>query len=588
MSSSPRFLVGIDLGTTNSVFAFADLQSGDAPSIELLDIPQLTAAATVERRTYLPSFLYLPNDAEIAEGGNALPWGDVRDITGIFARTRGAEVPHRLVASAKSWLCHAGANREAPTLPWNAPDDVAKLSPVAASARYLEHLRAAWDHAHPDAPLHEQEILLTVPASFDAVARDLTLKAAAMAGLERLTLLEEPQAAFYAWLAQSGDAWRETLKVGDSVLVCDIGGGTTDFSLIAVRDDAGQLALERVAVGDHILLGGDNMDLALAYHVREQLAAKGTKIDEWQFRALALACREAKEQLLSGERIDKVPVALLGRGRKLIGGTVRTDIERGDVERILLDGFIPVCGLADKPQAPRRTALQEIGLPYAADAGITRHLAQFLSRQGDARPTAVLFNGGVTRADGLRSRLLETVRSWFPGADGGVRMLPGDDPEHAVARGAVYYGLARRGRGVRIRGGAPRSYYVGIEAAVPAVPGVRPPVRALCVVPKGVEEGTEIDMPPQEFGLVVGEPSEFRFFTSSSRQSDAVGEIVEHWDDDISELAPLETTLEIEGHDGSIVPVRLNARLTELGVLELWCVSRDGGQRWKLEFRTRD
>ena len=575
------------------MLAYVDGTDADA-AISVFEVPQLTAAGSVERRSVLPSFLYLPAKEELGPDALALPWGTPDEVVGHFARGRGAEVPMRLVSSAKSWLCYAGANRDAPILPWNAPEDVAKLSPVEASRRYLSHLRAAWDHAFPDAPLHQQEVLLTVPASFDPVARELTARAAAAAGLEQITVLEEPQAAFYAWVESAGDEWRKALQVGDLVLICDLGGGTTDFSLIAVRDERGELSLERIAVGDHILLGGDNMDLALAYHVREQLAAKGTTLDEWQFRSLVLGCREAKEHLLADPKAQSHAIALLGRGRKLIGGTVRTEIERADVDRILIDGFAPRCTLQDRPQAQRRTALQEIGLPYASDPAITRHLASFLQRQGggakgsSAPLTAVLFNGGVTHADLLRQRLLDVIGSWFSERSGQIRVLHGDDPDHAVARGAVYYGLARRGRGIRIRGGTARSYYVGIEAAMPAVPGMHPPIRALCVVPKGVEEGTELDMPPQEFGLLVGHPTDFRFLASASRSEDEVGTLVEHWsEDELVELAPLETSLTAEGSEEEVVPVRLQGKVTELGVLELWCVSRDGKQRWKLEFNVR-
>ncbi len=438
-------------------------------------------------------------------------------------------------------------------------------------------------------------MLLTVPASFDAVARDLTVRAAHDAGLQHLTLLEEPQAAFYAWIDALGEGWRRAVQVGDLVLVCDVGGGTTDFSLIAVREQDGELALERVAVGDHILLGGDNMDLALAYGVREQLAGKGTQLDQWQFRGLSVNCRDAKERLLSDDAPDKQPVALLGRGRKVVGGTLRTDIERRDVERLLVDGFFPRCELTDRPLAQRRTGLQELGLPYATDPAVTRHLAHFLTRQAaldpaqsGARPSALLFNGGVMRAAALRRRLVDTIDGWFPTATASVRVLEGGDPEHAVARGAAYYGMARRGRGVRIRGGTARTYYIGIETAMPAVPGVPPPIKALCVVPHGIEEGSAVDLPAQEFGLMVGEPAEFRFLSSASRHDDPVGTLVDTWaDDEIQELAPLQTTLDWAGQEGSVIPVRLQARVTEVGVLELWCVSRDGAHRWKLEFNVR-
>ena len=593
--SNSRFVIGIDLGTTNSVVAYVDTAHPE-PKPQILSLPQLTGAGSVEPRPLLPSFLYLPTDGEFAPDALTLPWGDAPDgIVGEFARKRGAEVPARLVSSAKSWLSHAGADRTGAILPWGSPDDVPKLSPVDASARYLRHMRDAWNAAVPDAPLDTQDVLLTVPASFDAVARDLTVRAAHEAGLQHLTLLEEPQAAFYAWIDALGEGWRRAVQVGDLVLVCDVGGGTTDFSLIAVREQDGELALERIAVGDHILLGGDNMDLALAYGVRERLAATGTQLDQWQFRGLSVSCRDAKERLLSDDAPDKQPVALLGRGRKVVGGTLRTDIERSEAERLLVDGFFPRCELSDRPLAQRRTGLQELGLPYATDPAVTRHLAHFLTRQAaldpahpGARPSALLFNGGVMRAAALRRRLVDTLDAWFATAAAGVRVLEGGDPEHAVARGAAYYGMARRGRGVRIRGGTARTYYIGIETAMPAVPGVPPPIKALCVVPHGLEEGSAVDLPAQEFGLMVGEPAEFRFLSSAARHDDPVGTLVETWaDDEIQELAPLQTTLDWAGQEGSVIPVRLQARVTEVGVLELWCVSRDGAHRWKLEFNVR-
>jgi hypothetical protein len=595
---APRYIVGIDLGTTNSVVAYVD-GADDTAQLKTLPLPQLTGAGAVEARPLLPSFLYLPAAGEFPAEALQLPWDESGTaIVGFFAQKHGAEVPHRVISSAKSWLSHQGTDRTAAILPWGSPEEVAKLSPVEASTQFLAHMRAAWNSGFPDAPLERQEVLLTVPASFDAVARDLTLRAAEAAGLAQVTLLEEPQAAFYAWLQSRGDAWREEVRVGDVALVCDVGGGTTDFTLIAVGERDGQLELRRVAVGDHILLGGDNMDLALAFQVRERLAAEGKVLDAWQFRALVMSCREAKERLLDADTKEtKQPVSILGRGRKLIGGTIRTDIERAEVDASLLDGFMPACKLGDKPRAQTRTGLQEIGLPYAADPAITRHLAHFLERHRSAleetckatpaRPTAVLFNGGVMRSGGLCRRLLDVIDSWFAADQAGpVRVLQGADPEHAVARGAVYYGLARRGRGVRIRGGTPRTYYIGIEAAMPAVPGMRPPIRALCIVPRGLEEGSEVDMPPQEFGLVVGEPAEFRFLASVTRQDDAVGSIIETWGDDIQELAPLATTLQWQGHEGATVPVRLQARVNEVGVLELWCVARDD-RRWKLEFNVR-
>jgi molecular chaperone DnaK (HSP70) len=594
--SSPRHIVGIDLGTTNSAVAYCNTAATDPPvaKIDVLPIPQLIAPGTVEPHTLLPSFLYLPATGELAADALRLPWkSSPAGVVGVFAQKRGAEVPARLVASAKSWLSHAGADRTAAILPWNSPDDVTKLSPVDASAQYLAHMRHAWNASFRGAPLEQQEVLLTVPASFDAVARELTVRAAHEAGLTNVTILEEPQAAFYAWIDALGEGWREAVHVGDVILVCDIGGGTTDFTLIAVREENGELALERIAVGDHILLGGDNMDLALAYAVRERLNSEATQLDDWQFRSLVLSCREAKERLLGGGKVSKHPVALLGRGRKVVGGTLRTEIDRDTVERTLTEGFFPHCTLADLPPAQRRTALHEIGLPYAADPAVTHHLAAFLSRNANAlgseaavRPSAVLFNGGVMQASTLRDRLVAVINSWLP-TEHPVRILAAGNPEHAVARGAAYYGLARHGRGIRIRGGTARAYYVGIESAMPAVPGIRPPIKALCVAPRGIEEGSDLDLPAQELGLVVGEPTQFRFLASALRRDDKVGTLIDSWGDDIDELAPLETTVAWEGHEGSTVPVRLQARITEVGVLELWCVSRDGRQRWKLEFNVR-
>jgi hypothetical protein len=570
--SDARFVVGIDLGTTGSVVTSVDTQAEGAP-LEVLGVPQLVAAGVIEPRRVLPSFLYLPGA------------GDAEDkpFAGEFARSRGAEVPARLVSSAKSWLCHPAVDLTEPILPWGAGEDVAKVSPVDASARYLEHLAAAWSEAHADAPLTEQDVYLTVPASFDAVARELTLQAAKKAGLGKVTLLEEPQAAFYAWLAQAGDGWRKQLGVGDVVLVCDIGGGTTDFTLIEVRDRGGDLELERVAVGDHILLGGDNMDLALSYAVSQRLAAEGHKLDSWQQRALTHACRGAKEQLLSTGDTDRVQVAILGRGSKLVGGTVKVDVERGDVEKTLVNGFFPPCQADARPARSRRVGLKELGLPYAADAAVTRHLAEFVGRHGKM-PTALLYNGGVMKGVVLRQRLGEVVKSW----SGGVKELGGTDLDLAVAQGAAYYGMVRRGKGIRIRGGAARSYYIGIEKSMPAVPGMPAPLDALCVVPFGMEEGTEADVPARDFGLVVGEPAEFRFFGSSIRK-DRLGEVVEDVGDELEELAPVEAQLPATSGsaEGTVVPVRLRTHLTEVGTLELWCVSKEDARKWKLEFNVR-
>jgi molecular chaperone DnaK (HSP70) len=587
-----RFVVGIDLGTTNSVLAYVDTQQTapgvETPSPEVLAVPQLTKPGTVEARVQLPSFVYLPAANELKPESLALPWGRAEHVVGELARARGAEVPARVVASAKSWLCSVEVDPSEPILPWNAPAEVQRLSPVDAEAAYLRHLRAAWDASMP-APLAKQEVYLAVPASFDAAARDLTARAAEQAGLAGARLIEEPQAAFYAWLAGSDGAWRQAVRVGDVVLVCDVGGGTTDLTLVAVGEEGGSLVLERKAVGDHILLGGDNMDLTLAHAVRARLAAAGTTLDDWQLRGLVHACREAKERLLAANAAAEAPVVVLGRSRKVVGGAVRTHVTRQEVEAALVDGFFPPAGRDERPRATRRVGLQEIGLPYASDPAITRHVAAFVGRHREVTadgPSAVLFNGGVMRADRFRTRMAEVLGSWR-GDGGGVRVLAGADPDLAVARGAATYGLARRGRGVRIRGGTARAYYVGVEAAAPAVPGMAPAVKALCVAPFGMEEGSEATLPGVEFGLVVGDPAAFRFFGSSVRRTDVPGTVVEGWSEgELEELPPLETTLGVD-EEGGTVPVRLEAQVTEVGTLALWCVARDGRRRWKLEFNVR-
>ena len=528
-------------------------------------------------------------------------------VIGELARKRGAENPSRLVASAKSWLSHAGVDRTAPILPWQAPEEVAKISPVDASAQYLQYVRTVWDAQHAGAALTEQDVLLTVPASFDEEARELTRHAAEHAGLKNVTLLEEPQAAFYAWLHSQGDAWRNRIKVGDLVLVCDIGGGTTDFSLITVTERDGDLELQRVAVGDHILLGGDNMDLALARLLQQKLEAEGHRIDNYQLEGLWYQCRTAKEHLFEHPKSQKQDVTLLGKGRKLVGGTIKTELLRDELDRVLIEGFFPQVASDEMPMRQRRVGFQELGLPYAADAAVTKHLARFLAQQvqnspeaanirrgpsGLACPTHVLFNGGVMKAAALRERMVAVLNRWITEegfeALGPAQVLDAPDLEHAVARGAAYYGRARRGHGVRIRSGASRSYYIGIESAMPAVPGLEAPMKALCVVPFGMEEGTEAQIPGREFGLVVGEPAEFRFLSSTVRKQDHAGDLLDNWAGEIEELSPLEVTLSLDGQRGAVLPVRLESRVTEIGTLEVWCVSRDGANRWKLELNIRE
>ena len=605
-----EYIVGIDLGTTNSALARCDVTAAEQETrIEVRGIPQLVNPNEVVERTLLPSFIYIPGEFDFPNGSLALPWEpEPKFVIGELARKRGAESPNRLVASAKSWLSYAAVSRTAPILPWQAPDEVGKLSPVEASSQFLRYLRNAWDssEAQGQPALAEHDVLLTVPASFDEEARELTRRAAEQAGYHHVTLLEEPQAAFYAWLETQGDSWRRRIKIGDLVLVCDIGGGTTDFSLIMVSEENGELILKRVAVGDHILLGGDNMDLALARVLQQRLEGAGHRIDIWQLQGLWHQCRIAKEKLFESPKAHNLPVTLLGKGTKLIGGTIKTELTREDLDQVLVQGFFPKVASGESPARQRRAGFQELGLPYAADPAITKHLARFLLeqvrnspeaagiRRGDsglACPTHILFNGGVMKAAVLRDRVVEVLNNWLRQEGfqvlGAEQILEAPDLEHAVARGAAYYGMARRGRGVRIRSGASRTYYIGIESSMPAVPGMEAPLKALCVVPFGMEEGTEAVIPDREFGLVVGEPAEFRFLSSTFRKQDQVGSMLEDWDSEIEERSPLQVTLKLNGQQGMVVPVRIETRITELGTLEVWCVSREG-HRWKLELNIRE
>jgi hypothetical protein len=603
-----RYVVGIDLGTTNSALAYADTGAGEDIVIRQMNIPQVVQSGVVEERPLLPSFLYLPGPKELPAGSLKLPWAPDRDFAvGEFARNHGSLVPTRLVASAKSWLCHPDIDRRGPVLPWKAPEGGRRVSPLEASTYYLKHLAEAWNaevaRDVAENRLEQQEIILTVPASFDAVARELTVEAARAAGLEHVTLVEEPQAAFYSWIEASGDPWREQVEVGDTILICDVGGGTTDFTLIAVSDDGGQLALTRVAVGDHILLGGDNMDLALAHQLAKNLAGKGSKLDSGQMLMLWHSCRLAKEKLFGDPALASAPVTVLGRGSKVVGGTLKTELTRADMETTLIDGFFPECPRDAELQAQRTAGLQELGLPYASDAAVTRHVAHFLHRQAEVlaevapprkgrkklqHPTAIMFNGGVFKADLLRERLSSIVSSWTRSPGGKIKVLSGTNLDLAISRGAAYYGMVRRGKGVRIRGGTARSYYVGVETSMPALPGYPSPIKAVCVAPFGMEEGTEADVPGQEFGLVVGVPAQFRFLGSSVRRTDTAGTVVEEWEGQIDELSPMTTTLEAPGMEGRTVPVHIHCKVTEIGTLEVGCRSRDGKKNWKLEFNVRE
>jgi molecular chaperone DnaK (HSP70) len=586
-----QFIIGIDLGTTNSALAY--VEADDQARVQSFPVAQLVNPNEVLAQPLLPSSLYIPGSNEFVEGALALPWNAAPAyITGQLARTRGVENASRLVSSAKSWLSHQTADPTQPLLPLTAPEGLEKISPLEASRQYLEHLRHAWDATHPDAPLASQTVLITVPASFDAAARDLTQRAAHMAGYPEVTIIEEPQSAFYAWIERNPN-WREQVHPGDLILVVDIGGGTTDFTLIAVTEQNGALQLERIAVGDHLLLGGDNMDLAVARFAEQQF----NKLDTKQFYSLWQQCRAAKETLLSDapDTPEQVPITILGRGSGLVAGTLRGSISRDDVRKLLLEGFFPVVGADAMPQRQRRAALAEAGLNYATDAAVTKHLAQFLQQAGSseapAKPTHLLLNGGVLQASSIEHRLFEVLKQWL--GDAPLTELRNESKQadlmHAVAHGAAYYGLARTGKGVRIRGGVPRTYYVGIETSLPAIPGMPAPMKALTVVPFGLEEGSRIQLSARKFALVVGEPAEFRFFSSLTRKHDEAGTLIDDVDDTFEELDPIEVFLPVntESTREQVVPVTLETYVTETGMLELWCVAQDD-RRWKIEFNVRE
>jgi hypothetical protein len=610
---SPRFSLGIDLGTTNSAIALTDLESDQT---EVLEVTQIIGPNQIGEKTTLPSALYITHRDEYPENSFPLPWKEGFEdttIAGHFAREHGALIPDRLITSAKSWLSNPHIDPRRQSLPWKSDIKDEKLSPVECSRRYLAHVKNAFLYAGrvqgQNWDLSETEIVLTVPASFDAVAQNLTAEAAEAAGLGKVTLLEEPQAAFYAWIAQAGREWRSLISPGDIILVCDVGGGTADFSLIAVTDNGGTLELERISVGEHILLGGDNMDLALAYTLQAKLETEGRSIDSWQFLALVHAASKAKIALFEDESLPEVPIAVPSRGSSLLARTVSTTLERATLEQVVLDGFFAKTGISDLPQEARRVGLQEFGLPFAADPVISKHLARFLCRSrvnlsssqslttaverqlGSAEfvmPTAVLFNGGVFKSGPVRNRVLELIASWNEGRP--VRELRGIEPDLAVAKGASFYGRTRvTQKGLRIKAGAARSYYIGLESSMPAVPGFRAPIQALCVVPQGMQEGSELLIEGRDFGLLTGHPAEFRFYSSAVRSGDQPGKILPDAARELEETSLLEINLPPlpDFPAGQVVPVQINSVVTELGTLELWMKHMNSDRRWKVEFQVR-
>ena len=630
-SQPSRYVVGLDLGTTNSAMAFVDTLAR-VRRIQTFSVPQIVAPGVVESRETLPSFHYQPATGEFAAEALRLPWSESSGyLVGQFARDHGTLVPARLISSAKSWLCHNGIDRNADLLPWQGAEDVERLSPVAVSARYLQHFRHAWDAQFPDDPLAQQDFVLTLPASFDEVARELTIKAAKQAGLQRVVLIEEPQAAFYAWIDKHADRWEQLVSPGQTILVCDVGGGTTDFTLIRVRSGThGQVQFHRVAVGDHLILGGDNLDLALAHHLEQRLKPGG-QLEPRQWSVLVRSCRQLKEVLLGENAPEKSTLTLPGSGSKLIGGSIQIQVERAEVESILADGFFPVVPRDARPLSSQ-SGFQEFGLPYAADPAITKYLAAFLaahsliddsepvlSQSADSRDkrksspesplppagsVAVLFNGGVFASPLLRDRLIRTLEHWYRGSDPdwSPTVLENERLDLAVARGAAYYGMVRRGEGVRIAAGLARTYYIGVEnsdasndhssandpskeVSTSTKAGA---LSALCLLPAGIEPGQEVDLTQHQFQLLVSQPIEFPLYVSSTRLTDRPGDLIPIDPEQIKALPPIRTVLKTgKSKEASSIAVILKAKLTEIGTLDLWCSEVDGKRSWKLLFDVR-
>src|SRR5580692_2696506 len=550
--------IGIDLGTTNSALAYVAEAAGlpDYPEIKVLQIPQYVAPAQIEPRRTLPSFLFL---------------GD-QTYVGAYAREQGALVPTKSVHSAKSWLSNPDVDRTAKILPWDAQEGGRVLSPVDVSTAILSNIRDAWNQAHPNAPLASQDVVLTVPASFDEEARELTVQAAHAAGIEKLTLVEEPAAAFYSWIANHLAQSQKSLFDGQLVLVCDVGGGTSDFTLIKVHRDGDRIEFTRTAVGKHLLLGGDNLDLTLAWLVESKL---GTQLSIRQRTALRRQCAAAKERMLADANLKSVEITVLGAGSSLVGGTLKTEITREEALELTLEGFLPFCGINDKPTEEKRSLFRELGLPYVSDPAVTRHLAAFLSANEDAKPDAVLFNGGFFIPDICQQRVADVMERWY-----GRRpaILENRDLDLAVSVGAAYYSYVKAtGAGLLVRGGLPRSYYVGIGDN-----------EAVCLVPRGAEEGQTLELDTQDLHLVANRPVSFRLYSSLTRVDDPVGQLLGSAEaSDLHLHAPLNAVIRFGKAGERLVPVKLRAHLTEVGTLEVWADSKISEHHWRLQFELR-
>ncbi|QTA90094.1 Hsp70 family protein [Desulfonema magnum] len=598
-----HYIIGIDLGTTNSAVSYVDLQTDEDRKIRIFNVPQMTGPGEFSKLPVLPSFLYIPGTYDIAKESVSVPWKrDDDNFTGAYARDHGAKVPARLVSSAKSWLCHSNVDRKARILPWGSGDEVFKVSPVQATAAYLKHIKNAWNNAKGDDAdlyLENQVIVITVPASFDEVARDLTLEAASLAGLSHVTLLEEPLAAFYNWLIRHEHHWSEFVKPNELILVCDVGGGTTDFTLITLREADGSPRFERIAVGDHLILGGDNIDLALARRLEKRFSKKKVSLTGDKWKTLCHQCRQAKEIILNGDA-DSKRITLMGEGKKLIGGTVSANLKRKDVEKAILEGFFPLAHAKTRKKKTERKGITEFGLPYEQEPAITRHLGWFLERhRADVEnvlgrefraPDLILFNGGSLKAEVIQERIRSAIRHWFKEKDTNVpRILENPDPDLSVALGASYYGLVKMGEGVRVGSGSARAFYLGVAKKEEKTDkaGDAQKKYAICIVERGLDEGSHIELADKKFEVLANQPVSFDIYSSSFRSGDRCGDLVEI-DDSLTSLPPIQTVVQF-GKKGvkTKIPVQIEAAYTEMGTLALWCRSDVSSHRWQLQFQLR-
>ena len=590
-----KYLIGIDLGTTNTVVHYCDLKA-ETGAINTLHIPQVTELGERENLPSLPSFIYLPEGEEVPKGSLALPWDENPDFAvGAYAAKNSAKLPDRVIYSSKSWLSVESVNRRDAILPWGRKNKEYQLSPVDAAAKILRYIRDAWNSQftleNKDDKIENQTVVLTVPASFDAVARELTTAAAKEIGLD-VILQEEPLAAFYSWLFTHNETWRDKVNPGDVILVCDIGGGTSDFTLIKVQDEEGHLALERLAVGKHLLLGGDNMDFAVAYTAAARFRQEqNTNLDQYQIKGLIHACRQNKEQMLANAESSDCKLTVLGRGSSILGNAISIEMGRDEMMKVIVDGFLPECSLQDRPAKRQASGLQSFGLAYETDPAITKHLAEFISahcHSTEDMPNTILFNGGVTHAEPVRERIVGQLEKW---AEQEVNILVNEEPDMAVSNGAVYYAQVRSGGGIKVKAGSSHAYYIGVESSMPAIPGFVPPQNGVCIVPIGMEEGSAADIPYEGLGVVVGEDTYFDVYASTTRDEDIFGTLLEEASvsEELEKLPQLRTKLEADEElpSGSLIPVVLHSELTETGTLQLSCINPDSGRKWKLDFELR-